>query len=63
MTTVNLRELEQTRADLEAARAAQHAAIIRAHSEGASLRSIADACGVSHETVRTVIRLAAEADA
>ena len=57
MTTYR-QQLEDAREALEQARVKLHATIITAHSEGESLRSIADAIGVSHETVRTIIRLA-----
>lgn len=56
--TTHRQQLEDARDALETARRHLHATIISAHADGASLRSIADACGVSHETVRTVIRLA-----
>ncbi len=53
-----LRKVKHAAARSAAWRAALERAIREAHEEGASLRAIADAAGVSHEQVRRIIRAA-----
>jgi hypothetical protein len=47
-----LRKVERAAAKVAAARAGLELAIRQARSEGASLRAVATAAGVSHEQVR-----------
>lgn len=50
--------VEVLAAEAEVADRALKSAIIAAHRAGFTLREIAEAAGVSHETVRTIIRKA-----
>jgi DNA-directed RNA polymerase specialized sigma24 family protein len=50
-----LEGVRRTSSELARARTAQHVAITRAYAEGVSLREIAEAAGVSHETVRRIV--------
>ncbi len=49
-----LREVERAAAKAAVSREALEAAMKQAHREGASLRDIAKAAGMSHETVRRI---------
>jgi AcrR family transcriptional regulator len=52
MPTAHEHDLRAAKEDLDAARSAFVRAIIRARAAGMSLRQIAAAAGVSHESVR-----------
>lgn len=54
MTTAEL--LADAAADLAAARSRRDELIRAMHEEGASLRTIAEAAGVSHQTVANIVR-------
>ena len=56
MTNQQTRMVERAAAKAAAAHAALVQAIREAHAEGESLRSIAEAAGVSHEQVRRLLR-------
>lgn len=56
MDQVNTRKVERAAAKAAAAHAALVRAIREAHAEGHSLRSIAEAAGVSHEQVRRLVK-------
>lgn len=54
-TLAGLRRLTER---LEHHRNRQRELIVQAHNDGASLRAIADACGLSHVTVGNIVRRA-----
>lgn len=58
MTDRELRNLERAASRLSAARKNLEHLIREAHDRGYSLREIAQAAGVSHETVRSVLKAA-----
>lgn len=51
----SLKAVERAAAKAAASRAALETAILDAHTNGASLRSIAEAAGISHEQVRRIL--------
>lgn len=52
----NLAQVKRAAAKAARSRAALEAAMRSAHQDGAALRKIADAAGMSHESVRRLIR-------
>ncbi len=49
-----LRKVERAAAEAAVSRETLEAAMKQAHAEGASLRDVAKAAGMSHETVRRI---------
>jgi len=56
MVSQELRKVGRAAAKAAAARSGLEAAIREAHAEGTSLRDIAKAAGMSHESVRKIVR-------
>ena len=54
MTSATLRRVQRAAAKAAVAREALEAAIREAHKDGATLRAIGDAAGMSYETVRRI---------
>jgi len=51
----DLRKVREARGIMVTARAQLHATVRDAHTAGASLREIAEAAGLSHETIRKLV--------
>ena len=64
MASETLTALRRARARVERARADRDRLVVQAHAEGASLRTIGDAAGLSHVGVAKLLaRLAEDVDA
>lgn len=55
MTPNPTHELQQATRNLDTARTKQTRAILTAHQNGLSLRTIAKACNLSHQTIANII--------
>lgn len=54
--TNDLYKLHETTRNLDTARTNQTRAILTAHQNGLSLRTIAKACNLSHQTIANIIK-------